>query len=391
MKILLVNDYATALGGAEVQTLTLRDELLRRGHDARLFASTAGGAGAANYSCWGTNTPLRALSRVANPVAYVRLRRTLSEFAPDVVHVRLFLTQLSPLVLPLLREVPSIYQVVWYRPVCPIGTKLLPDGRECRVRAGVVCWRTGCLALYEWFPSMVQRRLLRRWRGVFDRVVGLSESVELHLRADEFRVDEVRGNAVLERPPRPPLGGPPVVAFAGRLVREKGVDVLLRAFRAVADELPDALLLIAGDGAERRRLTQLARDLGIDARVSFLGHVPREELERRFDRAWVQVVPSIWMEPFGNVAAEAFMRGTAVVASDSGDLSRLVRESRGGALVPRGDVSALTQAILAVMRDRDTAEKLGAAGRAYALRELRMNRYVDWLESLYADVATERR
>jgi glycosyltransferase involved in cell wall biosynthesis len=238
---------------------------------------------------------------------------------------------------------------------------------------------------------MVQRRLLRRWRGVFDRVVGISEAVALHLRADEFGIDEVRGIAVRERPPRPALESPPVAAFAGRLVREKGVDVLLRAFRAVADELPEAHLLIAGDGPERRSLTQIAHDLGIDARVSFLGHVPREEVERRFDRAWVQVVPSVWAEPFGNVAAEALMRGTAVVATDSGDLTRLVRESRGGALVPRSDVAALTQAILAVMRDRDTAAKLGAAGRAYALRELRLNRYVDWLESLYADVATERR
>jgi glycosyltransferase involved in cell wall biosynthesis len=118
--------------------------------------------------------------------------------------------------------------------------------------------------------------------------------------------------------------------------------------------------------------------------------VPREELERRLDRAWVQVVPSVWAEPFGNVAAEAFMRSTAVVATDSGDLTRLVRESRGGALVPRGNVPALIEGILAIVRHRDTAEKLGAAGRAYALRELRLNRYVDWLETLYADVAVER-
>jgi glycosyltransferase involved in cell wall biosynthesis len=105
----------------------------------------------------------------------------------------------------------------------------------------------------------------------------------------------------------------------------------------------------------------------------------------------VQVVPSAWAEPFGNVTAEAFMRATAVVATESGDLTRLLRESGGGALVPRGDVAALSRAILALMRDRKIAEQLGAAGRAYALRELRLDRYVDWLESLYADVAATGR
>jgi glycosyltransferase involved in cell wall biosynthesis len=318
----------------------------------------------------------------------VRLRRILREFAPDVVHARLFLTQLSPLVLPLLRNVPSIYQAVWYRSVCPIGTKLLPDGRECRVRAGVVCHRTGCLSWPDWFLAMIQRRLFRRWRDSFDHVVAISESVQLHLRADEVRVDEVRGNAVVERPARPPLGSEPMAAFAGRLVREKGVDVLLRAFRGVAAELPDAHLLIAGDGPDRRKLTELTRGLGIDRRVSFIGHVTREELERRFDRAWVQAVPSLWREPFGNVAAEALMRGTALIGTDGGGLARLIRKSGGGLLVPTGDVEALTDALLVLMRNPIHAEEFGAAGRLYALRELHMSTYVDWLESLYAQVAT---
>jgi hypothetical protein len=106
MKVLLVNDYATMEGGANIMTLRLRDELRRRGHDARLFASrTREVERLADYRCFGTMSRPRVFVEAANPSAFLGLRRALSEFRPDIVHVRMFLTQLSPLILPLLRGV----------------------------------------------------------------------------------------------------------------------------------------------------------------------------------------------------------------------------------------------------------------------------------------------
>jgi len=116
MKILLINDYGTATGGAELMLLGLREGLRRQGHDARLFASSARpgpGPSSADYECVGRTTRFRTLLQTANPWAYRRLRRVLAEFRPDVVHAHIFLTQLSPLILPLLRDVPSIYHAVW--------------------------------------------------------------------------------------------------------------------------------------------------------------------------------------------------------------------------------------------------------------------------------------
>ena len=95
MKILLINDYGTPVGGAEVLTLALRDTLRRQGHDVRLFASSAGSSPdsqAADYVCFGTLSRWRTILQTFNPWAYVRLRRVLQEFRPDVVHVRMFLT-----------------------------------------------------------------------------------------------------------------------------------------------------------------------------------------------------------------------------------------------------------------------------------------------------------
>src|SRR2546428_11767181 len=155
MKILFINDSAVPQGGAEIAIVGMRDALRERGHDARLFASSAGGNGVpslADYTCFGTASKFRTLLQSANPWAFVALRRVLAEFQPDVVHVKMFLTQLSPLILPLLKRVPTICHVVWYRPICPLGTKVLPDGSSCYSPPGAVCYRSGCLPLRDWIP-----------------------------------------------------------------------------------------------------------------------------------------------------------------------------------------------------------------------------------------------
>ncbi|HWO41241.1 MAG TPA: glycosyltransferase family 4 protein [Candidatus Eisenbacteria bacterium] len=393
MRILLINDYASLVGGAERGILSLRDGLRSRGHDARLFASSAlrsPGAGFADYECLGTTSMFRTLLQTANPFALLQLRRILAEFQPDLVHVKIFLTQLSPLILPPLRNIASLFHVVWYRPICPTGTKTLPNGSACRVNAGRACYRNRCLALHDWLPLMLQMKLWKQWRGAFDLVVANSEWIKQTLEANGFGSVEVVWNGVPVRAARPPLAFPPTAAFGGRLVREKGVDLLLHAFAKITDRVPQAKLIIAGDGPERATLQALARRLGLDSRVSWLGHLTQHEMEQRFSQAWVQVVPSLWAEPFGIVAAEAMMRGTAVIASNSGGLAEIVRDGETGFLVPPGDIEALAGRLTQILQDRALTQRLGDAGRKTALRDFNESRYVDNFLRLYERVLASR-
>jgi len=386
MKILLVNDYATPTGGAELLTLALRDGLRRQGHDARLFASTAKpgpGDMLADYQCFGTTSRFRALLQSANPWAFQRLRRVLAKFQPDVVHVNIFLTQISPLILPLLGDVLSLYRVCWYRPICPLGTKMLPDGTACQVPLGTICYHNDCLPLRDWLPLMLQMKLWRHWRSAFDLIVANSEAVKRRLVAEGIKPVEVVWNGVPIRPARPPLSSPPTVAFAGRLVREKGTDVLVRAFAKVVIQIPEARLLLAGDGPERERLKRLIADLGLSSSVSMLGRLSQSEVERRTAVAWVQAVPSRWAEPFGLVAAEAMMRGTAVVASASGGLTEIVRDGQTGFLIRPGDAHALAETLLALLPDRELAEQMGWAGRETAMAHFSEATFVDRFVQLY--------
>lgn len=385
MRILIVNDYGALVGGAEHMALTLRDGLRQRGHEVRIFTSSAEAnkGSFADHECFGTTSSLRTLLQTANPFAYRRLRQVLAAFHPDVVHVKVFLTQLSPLILPLLREVPSIYHAEWHRPICPLGTKMLPNGSACQVSWGALCYQSGCLPLRDWLPLMLQMRLWQRWQDAFDLVVANSHPTKHYLEASDLRVDEVVWNGVPAPPLRASPGSPPTVVFAGRLVPEKGVDVLLHAFSHIASHVPAARLLIAGDGPEAERLKQLIATLEISDAVSMLGYVSREEMERRFASAWVQVVPSRWAEPFGIVAAEAMMRGTAVVASRSGGLADIVRENKTGFLTPPGDAERLASALLRLLQDRALAERLGRAGRETAQAQFSEAAYVEQFVRLY--------
>lgn len=391
MKVLLLHDYGTLAGGAEVEAATLRDGLRARGHDARLLASTAGTPGddlRPEYPCRGATGRWRTALQVANPWAARAARRAVRTFRPDVACVKMFLTQLSPLVLRPLRGVPTIHHVVWYRPICPIGTKLLPDGTSCRVPAGLVCLRNGCLDPVDWTALRVQRALYERGRRAIDLVVANSRAVAARLTAEGIGPVEVLHNGVPGRAQRPPLSDPPIAGFAGRLVREKGVDVLLEAFAAAG--VPEARLVVVGDGPERGRLERRAADLGLGERAEFVGWVSRADVERRLDAAWVQAVPSRWEEPFGIVATEAMMRGTAVVASASGGLSEIVVDGRTGLLVPPGDVGRTAAALRRLLGDRALSERMGARGRDRAEERFSQAAALDRWEAVFDRVAARR-
>jgi len=390
VKVLLVNDYGTLRGGAEAGVVAVRDELRRRGHDARLLSSATPGNGGevvADHTCRPNTERGGKALQLANPWARRELERQLAEFGPDVVHVKMFLTRLSPLLLPALARVPSLHHVVWYRPICPVGTKVLPNGAPCAVAAGAPCLRHRCLPPGKWPVHMLQLALYRRWRNVFDVTLAPSDVVARQLLEDGVREVQTLWNGVPESAARPPLDGPPTIAFAGRFVPEKGIGVLLRAFRKVAAALPEARLLLAGDGPERSRLERDVAASGLGDRIAMPGWVPLAELSRRLQVAWVQVVPSLWEEPFGIVGAEAMMRGTVPIVSRVGALAEFVEHGRTGLSVAPGDADALADALLVVLTDRRRAEDLGRAARDFALRELSIRTMVGRLVDIYQTIA----
>jgi glycosyltransferase involved in cell wall biosynthesis len=159
---------------------------------------------------------------------------------------------------------------------------------------------------------------------------------------------------------------PFVIGYAGGLLPEKGVDLLLRACAGLP---ADWLLLILGEGAERPRLVALADKLGINDRVRFLGRRPSTEMPTFYHALDVLVLPSVsrpnWIEQFGRVLIEAMACGVPVIGSTCGEIPNVIGDA--GLVFPEGDVAALRDALAGLAADPGRAADLAQRGRARVL------------------------
>jgi glycosyltransferase involved in cell wall biosynthesis len=188
--------------------------------------------------------------------------------------------------------------------------------------------------------------------------------------------------------PRPYDGGVPRLLCVGRLIPIKGHIVLLRAFAEARRELPGLELEIAGRGPLEPALRALAKELGIEEAVRFLGHV--SPIQGAIERAAVVVVPSMG-EGFGMVALEAMERARPVIAASIGGLAEIVRDEETGLLVPPGEAEPLREAIVRVGGDLEVARRMGEAGRRRALAHFLQERCTDRTELLYRACLDARR
>ncbi|MGC8838548.1 MAG: glycosyltransferase [Anaerolineae bacterium] len=166
--------------------------------------------------------------------------------------------------------------------------------------------------------------------------------------------------------PGPPSERPFTIGFAGRLVPEKGVDLLLRA----AAGLPGAWRMqVLGEGPLREDLQALARALGLGERVSFEAPLPSTEMPAWYRGLDVLVLPSRtrpnWKEQFGRVLVEAMACGVPVVGARSGEIPHVIGEA--GLLFPEGDVAALREALARLQGDLALRRALAQAGRERVL------------------------
>jgi glycogen(starch) synthase len=160
--------------------------------------------------------------------------------------------------------------------------------------------------------------------------------------------------------------GRPRVACAGRLVPDKGFDVLVAAFAELAEEFPDVLLDVAGDGPQRSNLEALAASLGLADRVRFRGWLSADSMPDFFGGALVAVLPSRINEGLGMVLVEAGVAGCALIGTDVGGIRDIVHPDRTGLLVPPNDYAALADALRMLLRDPELARRLGKGAQAEA-------------------------
>ena len=232
-------------------------------------------------------------------------------------------------------------------------------------------------ALGPWCAGRIARPLAPRGRARLQRLVpGVDAAV--------FRPG-AGGGAV-----RRELGleGRPVVVCVSRLVARKGQDVLVRAMPAVLAQVPDAVLLVVGDGPARRRVERLVRRLGVGASVVLTGRVPWERTAEHYAAGDVFAMPTrtrlLGLEPeaLGICYLEAAATGLPVVGGDSGGAPDAVRPGRTGVVVDGRDPAAVARAVVGLLRDPERARAWGAEGRRWVAAAWSWEGQVDRLRVL---------
>lgn len=208
----------------------------------------------------------------------------------------------------------------------------------------------------------------RRRNRVLDHAAGL-------LAANHVALDLIRegrggvpaailpqtGVAVPAAVPRPAEPGL-TIGFVGRLVPERGLDLLLRA---CARLYGDWALFVAGSGPAQESLERLAEQLGLSSRITWLGALPAAELDRAWSRLDCLVYPAratpTWVEVTGRLPLQAMGRGIPVIATRTGALPDVVGEA--GLLTPAEDIEAITTALQALQADPAARASVGEAAR----------------------------
>jgi glycosyltransferase involved in cell wall biosynthesis len=242
--------------------------------------------------------------------------------------------------------------------ICPMHVLWKFDREPCDAPSCLACCIRGGRPPQVWRYT---GRLTRDLRHV-DRI--LSPSRFTRARHEQAGVE--RPMSVLPYfVPAPPPGGDtsphprPYFLFVGRLVKLKGVDTLINAFR----EYPGADLLIAGDGEERERLRGMAREI---PNVIFLGARDERELATLYRHAVALVMPSTGYEVFGIVLIEAFAHRTPVIVRDLGGMPEAVEDSGGGFTFRTG--GELMEAMRALQASPARRREMGEKGHAAWIR-----------------------
>jgi phosphatidylinositol alpha-mannosyltransferase len=282
------------------------------------------------------------------------VRRLLSSFRPDVLHVHEPLT-------------PSTSMWAMLSAPAPV----------------VATFHAG--PDRSWLSDLAEPALRRIARRISVRIAVSQRAARFARRhvGGEFRVvpNGIDFARFAEATPAQ-LGPGRSLLFVGRLDPRKGFPVAVEAFRILATDRSDLRLVVVGDGTDRAAVDEL--ETAFRGRVSMFGAVPNDDLPRYHAACDVLLVPSLGGESFGIVLVEGMAAGLPVVASRISGYDEVVTDGVEGFLVPPSDPEALAAAAAKLLDDPALGEGMAAAGRSRA-RRYDWSVVADEVEAAYRD------
>lgn len=360
----------TRISGAERHLLVLLSALRQQNVDAHLLILVEDDnpmedmVGAAKDR----GIPLRRLTiyRDYDLTLLFKLRRALRQLKPDIVHTHLIHADLYGLFAAKLAGIPAVissrhnddqfrFHPIWQR-ICPPIWRLTNGG--IAISEAIRDFMIEVEGAPVEKITLVHYGLEHQWIAD-DALRATRQNLSAELRLDSEAL---------------------LLGMVCRIVEQKGIPYALRACQQIQERFPTANLVIAGDGDQRPQLEALARELGIDANVHWLGW--RGDAAKLIGAFDVLLMPSLW-EGFGLVLLEAMSRRVPVIASRVSAIPEVVAHGETGLLVEARDVDALAAAMTRLLEDHALRHHMGLLGAARLEERFSVNRMVSGTIAVY--------
>ena len=382
MKILLVHNQYKQPGGENVVFQTEGELLSRHGHFVeRLVFDNAGIKTV-------LDKVLSGLKTIYNPESARELRKRIERFGPDVIHVHNFVPLISPSILFVAKKysIPVILTLHNYRLICPSATLFYNDKiyeksihslfpidailkgvyRNSRIQTAAVAFM---VAIHT---------IIGTWRTKVDWYITLSGFAKEKFRKSILSIPEDR---LIVKPNFVPDSGmgdsirKDFFLFIGRLVEEKGIQVLLKAAT-----LHNHKVTIIGDGPLRDKVEAAART---NPNIRYLGFQDKLSIMTHLKKCKALIFPSIWYEGFPITILEAFSTGTLVIASKLGVMNEVIQNRVNGLLFEAGSESDLVAKMDEVNAQQEWAKCLSDNARLTYLTHYTAEKNYNLLINIY--------
>lgn len=361
-KVLVIHNFYQQAGGEDVVFRNEIDLLHQHGHEVIEFTAHNDEVNAMGKVALAANTIWSRSSKQ-------KLASLIAHEKPDIAHFHNTFMVISPAAYYACREagVPIVQTLHNYRLSC-VNATFFRDQQVCEdclgklfALPGVIhgCYRDSKVASGVVAGMLTAHRLRGTWTRVVDQYIALTEFarekfIRVGLPAEKV---VVKSNFLTDDPGQGTHQGQYAV-FVGRLTEEKGVRLLLEAWR----ELPDTPLKIVGDGPMMDELQSLIVQYSLK-QVELLGRKPRTETLQLIKDAHTLIFPSQWYEGMPMTIIEAFACGTPVIATRLGAMQTIIEHERTGLHFQTGSPSDLATQVKRLWSQPEWGQRLGMAGR----------------------------
>jgi glycosyltransferase involved in cell wall biosynthesis len=254
---------------------------------------------------------------------------------------------------------------------------------------GILRWRAKGAIRYNLAVSTyiicvsvsAKKHLMNTWQVPEEKIAVFPNAVDVnHFRPEPGSRSEIRA--------RFGVGDSVFVIFVGSFFPYQDVRVLLEAYARILREYPRVRLVLVGDGEQYRDMVRYASTLGLDGSVSFTGFLPHAEIPSLISASDIAVAPYAKIENDKFLGSsmklvEYMASGTAVIASDIGQINEVVQNGVNGLLVAAGDVDALAGALKKLIASPHYRMELGRQAREFVIQRYSWDNYISRLEDLY--------